>query len=318
MTADDTDWTHYPALAASRALSQRLLTGLRDDVERLGGPGAPLFVAAAGSLARLEAHAASDCDLLLAADGGIAAAIRSHIDGAIAAQGLRAPRADGIYSGTLQRDVLLAANRRGSLSEAPADFGRRMALLLDAAPISNDSVFRRWQRDVLDWYTDAPDGATWQLLVDDLGRYRHAYRSWQRFERQQPHWALRQLKLQGSRAMGYAGLLLLIMQAAAHGDDGQRWLAGRLVRTPLERVLDAMASVQVEPVVLLEAYESLHEMLCDPSARQRLCDDAAAPAAQALLAEAHRHGGTVRRELLRVFDALAAATGSAVAGYALF
>ncbi|MBT8446112.1 MAG: hypothetical protein KJO38_03120, partial [Gammaproteobacteria bacterium] len=153
MAGADIDWSRYPALAASRALSQRLIAALGDEFGRLAGPDAPVFIAAAGSLGRLEAHAASDCDLLVAGEGPLGTDIRAHIDATVAAEGLRAAKADGIYTETLRRTELLDPARRGSLAEPAGDFGRRMALLLDAAAISNDPVFRRWQRDVLEWYT---------------------------------------------------------------------------------------------------------------------------------------------------------------------
>ncbi|MBT8445804.1 MAG: hypothetical protein KJO38_01570, partial [Gammaproteobacteria bacterium] len=130
--------------------------------------------------------------------------------------------------------------------------------------------------------------------------------------------ALRQVKLRGSRTIGFAGLLLLVVQAAAREDDALDWIAEELGRTPLERVTDAMRRCDIDAGNLLEAYAAVHGTLCDPTARQVLAGDPGTSHAAGLLLAIRDHGQTIRGELLRVFNALTASAGSKAAMDVLF
>ena len=279
-----------PTLAAAWAASGQLLHAFCTRLEAL--PPRPIVtLAAAGSLGRREAHAASDFDLVAIGGAGPGtAADLAPVFELAAALGLAPPKASGIYRCALPLDELCPPDARGSLDEAPAVFGKRMSLLLDAQPLWAADAFRSLQRDVLAWYAagvvgQVPD-AQWDFLLHDLQRYAHAYAGWQafKFERDaHDGWLLRQAKLAGSRLLTFAGLLCLLGASSTLGRGKLEWVAEQLALTPLQRLQSVMGGVAPADFALLCAdYEALHARLCDPVHRAQLVASSPASLSEAL------------------------------------
>lgn len=269
-----------------------------------------LTLAAAGSLGRLEVHAASDFDLVaINAGGGAEDDALAPVFALGAELGLALPKSHGIYRETLPRGRLCPPDARGSLKESPAAFGKRMSLLLDARPLWGDDAFNALRVDVLDWYAAGRVGrladAQWDFLLHDLQRYAHAYAGWQafHFEREASDgWLLRQAKLAGSRLITFAGLLCLLGASSTMGREKLPWVSAQLALTPLQRLRVAMAEEPAEFSALCADYEALHARLSHPTARAALVADSPLSLEAALLPSAARRdieclGNSLRRRV---------------------
>ena len=303
---------HAPGLQAAREISGQLLDGLAAALGQAPGALTGIeTVIAAGSLGRLEAHAGSDFDGILVAGPGGPATVPDAVFAAIAACGLKPPKADGIYRATITADTLCQASARGSLDEPPAHFGKRMQLLLDARAVTGMAAFQQLQRQILDWYAgdtlrSYPD-AQWTLLLNDLSRYLHAYAGWQQFKRARSDddgWYLRQAKLRSSRMLTFAGLLFLLGASSAMGTDKLDWVARQLALSPLARVASVMREWDAAAFDrLLVDYEAVHTLLATPAVRASLIALSPGPGAAPVgefppvYARIHAHSGRMLREL---------------------
>ncbi len=266
----------WPSLQALRraslvqfaTLEQRLARAMSDL------PGL-VCVAAAGSLARLEAGPQADLDAIVVTDGVAEHGAAERVYAALDGLPLRAPKSWGIYHAPVELRELLAPGARGALDEAPAVFGKRFQFLLDTRPLYGHAAHASLRRRVLDWYTVGEDPAQGQLtaLVRDLQRYQHAYATWQahKFERdEEDGWYLRQAKLGSTRLVGFAGLLLLLGASSSRADKLD-WLAAHLDLTPFERVATVMRASDAAAFVALAAhYEAVHRHLLSAGVRDEL------------------------------------------------
>jgi hypothetical protein len=298
IAAPPLDLGSAPALRASReatlALNARLSAALA--AAEFG----PLHtLAAAGSLGRLEAGPDSDIDcLLVLGDHAVLAAVEQdalvgRLMAIFAAQGLKLPKAAGIFRTPITPAVLCAPAALGSLDEAPEVFGKRMQVLLDARPLYAPEAFRALRGAILDWYGTGfvarGERAQWTYLVNDLVRYLHSYAAWQQYKFDRgadDGWYLRQAKLRGSRMVTFAGLLCLLGAASVRRDDRRAWLEAALDLTPLERI--ALVMGPDDPAAfatLLAAYDRTHALLADPDVRKALV--AASPAGWQTLPARH-------------------------------
>lgn len=301
-----------PDLRVSHGVSQHMLARLAEALARVPAALTGIeSVIAAGSLGRLEAHAASDFDGILVASPDGPAQVPPALFDAVAACGLKPPKPDGIYRTTITRDTLCAPSARGSLDEPPAHFGKRMQILLDTRAVTGHAAFQQLQRQVLAWYAGEtlsryPD-AQWTLLINDLSRYLHAYAGWQqhKFSRSdEDGWYLRQAKLRSSRMLTFAGLLLLLGESSVRGRGKLDWVAERLDLSPLARVAAVMwpRDAPAFERVLVD-YEAVHRTLSSPANRAALV--AESPANEAIqggdwpeiYARIHHHSGRMLREL---------------------
>lgn len=274
-----------PALFAARAYSCSKLADLRrllsGSAEQLG----PVeTVALVGSLGRLEAHGGSDFDVIVVAsndqdlDGEPVRQAMDAVLARLADSGLRQPKAWGIYRQPTTERELCDPNALGSLVESANVFGKRIQLLLDAQPVYGDTAFRELQRSVLQWYAtgfvEHDPEAEWVYLLNDLMRYFRSYAAWQQYEfKHEPSssWYSRIAKLQHSRVLTYAGLLVLLGECSRERSDKIGWLARHLVMTPVERIAFAYLRAQTvgfDRVML--AYERFAAVWNDPAARQFL------------------------------------------------
>ncbi|HMM75240.1 MAG TPA: hypothetical protein PJ986_06010 [Gammaproteobacteria bacterium] len=304
------------AMAAARsraliaALEARLTAALADCP-------AVHCVAAAGSLARLEAGPGSDLDAIIVTDAPVAAprALAARVYEALADLPLRAPKPWGLYVEPIAVATLCDPRARGALDEAPANFGRRFQFLLDTRPLYGRAAHDELQRRVLQWYLGAREEAGFDLLLHDLQRYRHAYAAWQscKFDREADDgWYLRQAKLGSSRLLGFTGLLLLIGESSRQPARAD-WLAAHLRLTPLERVRAVIGAYDAVTLARVEFhYESVMALLFDPELRAALVqasppDAATLPDAwPAPYAEIAQHTAALERLLTRFVLARAA------------
>lgn len=272
-----------PALHASRVYSQALIAALEPLLARAARAAGLLdSIVAGGSVGRLEASPHSDFDGILifatrslADPAGTAACIEAIL-ALLAAQGLKPPKPWGIYRSPVTAAALCDPAALGSLAERPDIFGKRMQILLDARPLYGAAAFRQLRRQVLEWYATGARRTPrqWSHLIDDLMRYVHAYSAWQRFKFERTPddgWYLRQAKLQSTRLLTFAGLLLLLGASSAAGTNELEWLEAKLDLTPLERVALVMGDVAPQAfATVLECYEAIHARLLDEGVRAAL------------------------------------------------
>lgn len=271
-----------PTLRAAHARSRAALAGF--DIafaRRAAALRGVLTVAVGGSLGRLEATADSDIDCIVVLDTGVdavrAAALMAEVQAVFAEAPFRTAKIDGIYRSPVARDALLDGGARGSLSEDPAVFGKRIQLLLDARPVFDAPAFARLQGDIVDWYAAdfiaARPARGWTFLQNDLLRYLHSYAGWQQFKFARgvdDSWQLRQAKLRSTRLLTFAGLLFLLGESNARVDKCA-WLRQELDATPLARLQRVMEGHEPGAyAALLGDYEQAFALLTEPRVRARL------------------------------------------------
>lgn len=276
------DLSNHPSLATAYEYSNRLLARLGASLERhAGGLSAITTVALGGSLGRLEAHRHSDFDcLIFAADDAPPETIETEtmtVMRLLGESGLKAPKVSGIYGQAIQPQSLLDPAALGSLSESPQLFGHRMQLLLDAQPVFRPGQLRELQRAVLAWYgsgfhqRDPAEG--WAYLINDLGRYRHAYSAWQRYKLSRSNddsWQLRQAKLRSSRTITFASFNF-VLGITNHSPNKHAEALDYLRHTPLQRLALIMRRYDNDAFgELLNHYEALHRNLSDYRVRSLL------------------------------------------------
>lgn len=272
------DLTPWPGLAAARTHSLDLVATLETRLARvLHEQPAVLCVAAAGSLARLEAGPDADLDAIIVTTGPVhdARALADRVYATLDGLPLRAPKAWGIYRDPVDVDALCSPAARGALDEPPALFGKRFQFLLDTRPLYGHAAHTSLQRRILAWYAGDHRTADTQptLLLHDLQRYQHAYAAWQswKFDHDDTDgWTLRQAKLGSSRRLGFAALSLLL-GASSQRLDKLDWLAAQLPLTPLARVQAVMRAYDPDSFVrYANHYAAVHAMLAAPALRSRL------------------------------------------------
>jgi len=248
----DWDWSalelsEYPALSRAWGYSRNRLHAIRQLLD-IPLPPEILCVGVAGSLARMEATSASDCDLLVVLKPGIETDSElgrnafNRIWQALSSLDLGRPELDGIYSGPVSYDGLFDPATIGVVSEDPRAFGFRITLLLECQPVYGETAFRDVAAKIVDryarQYVELDDDKQWTYLLNDLVRYfKSLCQTYMFAELPDDHrWRLRNLKARHSRMLMYAGLLFLLGESSRVSSNKRNWLANRLTWTPLERL----------------------------------------------------------------------------------
>jgi hypothetical protein len=271
-----------PALTAAHVYSSRQIALLEQLFEaRAAQLDAVETVAVGGSLGRFEASADSDidCIIVLRDDASQASGDQQVllVHEIFAQTAFKAPKANGIYRDGIARRQLLDTRALGSLGEAPAVFGKRIQLLLDARPVFAQQRCQRLQRAVIDWYASdfiaLKPSRGWTYLSNDVMRYLHSYAAWQQFKFERSaddSWQLRQAKFRSSRLLTFAAMMFLLGES--DGNDNKReWLCERLPLTPLERLHAIMTRYDGAAYqALLIAYEACFAALADSAVRATL------------------------------------------------
>ena len=247
------DTVAAPQLAQSWSDSQAQLVRIR---EALQGVLPPFTACAAvsGSLARMEAHAGSDIDLLIVIDDRTtyvsdqqAKAVFSDAWDRLDALGATRPKPGGIFSLCARWKDLVDPSARGRIDESITVFGHRIQLLMDAQPVESDESFIALQRDILEWYSetrvaklfDEPGPFHW--LWQDAQRYWRSLRartSW--LYADDPVMSLTlNTKLRSSRMLLVFAFLQTIEAAQRESADIHRTIQSavdQLYLTPAERI----------------------------------------------------------------------------------
>jgi len=150
-----------------------------------------------------------------------------------------------------------------------------MQLFLDAQPVYRAHEFASLRVRILNWYGwPHENGGNWTHLLNDLSRYLHAYSVWQQFKFSRSDndgWYLRQAKLRSTRITTFAGLLFTLGESTVSDRGDANTLVRALNRTPLARLQVAFDRyTEVDFSNVIELYEALHQMLCEPSIRHEL------------------------------------------------
>lgn len=216
-------------------------------------------VAISGSLGRMEGREDSDWDLifLMREEAGIEEAGESRGETLkelgrslwerIDPDGLRRPEPGGIFATPIAASELADPRYRGSLSDSPARFGKRIQLLLDAQPIWGDPLVGRTASQrfygIADGWPEqrgqsSADGREGVHLFNDLVRYHRSLCTMTQWlpDPESDKCRRLKLKLRFTRFLNYLGLLLPLAQGIDLGNVAES-LAPFWHLTPMERVL---------------------------------------------------------------------------------
>jgi hypothetical protein len=256
----------------------------------------------------------SDVDLIVVlhddCDDRRAAEIHNAVWSNLSAVGLPRPKPGGIFATPISQAQLCRASDIGKVDEDMAVFGKRIQVLLDAQPLHDESAFCSLQASILRRYgqDDAlrhGDGC-WTYLQRDLIRYFQSmaiHCQW-RDRDDAGAWRLRNLKLQHSRRLMTAGLLLMLGECTARGSDSLDWLLSQFPLTPLERIASIYSANSDESfTMVVQCYERFLAALQDEGFRRRLASPSQSPAALPDECEdyrrLHRNGRQLASELQR-------------------
>ena len=202
----------------------------------------------AGSLARMEATAESDCDLVVVLHEGVAADSPAALKAfagvweSLADLKLEAPESAGIYAAPVSRSQLLDPLTLGKVSEDQRVFGSRILFLQELQPVWGEDAFRQLSREIVGryaaHYVTLDQSKQWSYLLNDLVRYFKSLCQTYMFGEISNHhrWRLRNLKARHSRLLIYVGLLFLLGESSRTAEGKEDWLAERLTWTPTERL----------------------------------------------------------------------------------
>jgi len=280
----------YPALAAAWRTSRETFTGLRKALHDADLASEVRCLAVSGSLGRMEQMPHSDVDLIVVlhnnCDDQRATEVYDAVWSNLSAVGLPRPKPTGIFATPTSQAQLCRASDIGKVDEDMAVFGKRIQLLLDAQPLVNGAAFHSLQDAILTRYgqDDAlrhGDGC-WTYLQRDLIRYFQSmaiHCQW-RDRNQAGAWRLRNLKLQHSRRLMTAGLLLTLGECTTRGSESLDWLLSQLRLTPLERIASVFSTRNDEDFATIAAcYDQFLAALQDDGFRRRLASPPNDPAA---------------------------------------
>ncbi len=238
----------FPALQTAWEYSQ---SRLREIVRTLAAARLSpdiLTIGIAGSLARMEATAESDCDLVVVLRDGVAAdsptSLRAFADvwKSLSELKLEAPETGGIYAAPVSRSQLLDPLTLGKVSEDQRVFGSRMLFLQELQPVWGEAAFHELTRDIVEryaaHYVAVDQSKQWSYLLNDLVRYFKSLCQTYLFGEISSHhrWRLRNLKARHSRLLIYVGLLFLLGESSRVTERKDDWLTQRLTWTPAERL----------------------------------------------------------------------------------
>ena len=232
-----------------------------------------------GSLGRLEVNDSSDVDGIVVLKKPLAKGQRENlmadIEACYAAAGLRVAKATGIYRQPITVAEILDEAQRGSLTETPSAYGKRIQILLDARPLFGRDAFINLQEKLCAWFSPdlgvSKDGS--QFLLTEIKRYFNAYSAWQKFKFDKSSddgWLLRQAKLKITRTTTIAALVL-VLGACSDVSQNMR-VQDYLPATPLQRILLVFSKYQDQESFenFLLAYESAVKQLSDSRMRALL------------------------------------------------
>lgn len=275
----------FAALQAAWSFSRQRLLEISQALAAVRLPTEIVTVGIAGSLARMEATAASDCDLVVVlqpdvdADSTAGQRVFAAVWKALEPLQLEAPETTGIYAGPVSLSQLLDSATIGKVAEDQRVYGSRILFLQELQPVWGEAAFRDLTRQIVERYAMsyvALDPAKqWSYLLNDLVRYFKSLCQTYMFAElpDDQRWRLRNLKARHSRLLIYAGLLFLLGESSRPIPDKQAWLAERLTWTPLERLAACYADHGDDQFrVLAESLNRFVAAMNTPGFRQSLAE----------------------------------------------
>lgn len=238
----------HPALQAAWDFSQGRLRQITDALAATDLSPEIVTVGIAGSLARMEATAESDCDLVVVLREGVSpesaagSSAFAAVWKALAALELEAPEKTGIYAAPVSISQLLDPQTLGKVAEDQRVFGSRILFLQELQPVWGEAAFRELTRSIVERYASqyvaVDQSKQWSYLLNDLVRYFKSLCQTYMFGElaNDSRWRLRNLKARHSRLLIYVGLLFLLGESSRTKERKQDWLADRLTWTPAERL----------------------------------------------------------------------------------
>ena len=306
-----------PALQAAWTFSQTRLRAISQALAATPLPPEIVTVGIAGSLARMEATAESDCDLVVVLkrdvdpDSETGRRAFAAVWKGLESLRLEAPETTGIYAGPVSLSQLLDPATIGRVSEDQRVFGSRILFLLELQPVWGEAAFRDLGRQIVERYAECyvalDPTKQWSYLLNDLVRYFKSLCQTYMFAElaDDQRWRLRNLKARHSRLLIYAGLLFILGESSRSTTEKQAWLAERLTWTPLERLAACHAQYGDDQFrVLAECMNRFVSAMNTPGFQQSLAGtvDSTSPLARESnpqFKELKRNGDTFLAELLR-------------------
>ena len=240
--------SRYVSLNDNWQKSTDALVRIRNTLASAGLPNTIKTIAAAGSLARMEASEESDADLIIVVDDRIEpdsaedALAYASVWKALDFLGIKKPNKGGVFSITNRTKDICGSNI-GHMQEELRVFGKRLLLLLESQPVYEDNNYSNLIDLILDryamHYVKTDPQKEWVFLINDLLRYFRALcvnYQWS-FLKDPVKWPIRNVKLRHSRLIMYAGLLFLLGESSKEREDKLQWMRDRLFLTPLERIV---------------------------------------------------------------------------------
>lgn len=276
------DCVNISALHGAWQFSAARIANLKRHLADYSLPKEIACVAVSGSLARMEAHAGSDIDLMVVVDDRkttvsnqralqIFADVWDSLAGDESIQPLKAPKPGGVFSQCALWSTLVNPAAKGIVNEDMTSYGQRMQLLLDAQPIFQHSCFETLQADLLSWYAENRiqqlfhEAGPFHWLWQEVHRYWRSIRAracWLHAEEACKSLEVN-VKLRSSRLLLITGFLLAIdaaHMAADSLDDAVLQLLNSLRQTPMERTVLALNSDE-RAERLLVAYQTAWDFI---------------------------------------------------------
>ena len=209
--------SRYPAIAAAEAFSLETIRKTREAIEADHPPPTVQILAAAGSMARLEASEQSDLDLIMITGDGATVdepALSAWRDGLCDRLGIEKPNPKGVFiRSTPYRQVISIA---GYAEEHYSDVAKRVLTVLESEWLYGEEDYQRLLDEVLDCYgkdVKAGPHKVFLFLLNDVIRffralcvnYQHT-----KSETDDGKWPIRNLKLRHSRVLMYFSMVAAI------------------------------------------------------------------------------------------------------------
>ena len=320
----------WPAISRARERTRDVIGKLRLAADSSAETSVVVF----GSLARGELTSSSDADWILLIDGPSSPdhfRQTARIEASLERGGLEHPGSTGTFGSLSSSHELI--HHIGGVQDTNPNLTRRILLLVESVPLSNDQIHRRVIKGILDRYIVHEQAvprrkphreAIPRFLLNDVVRYWRTMTvdyAAKRWEQPGGKWALRNTKLRMSRKLLFvAGFLLCLKFELDPPEDREDLLAdlenfaerfaSYLLDQTVMSPLDLLAAVlllksKVETASqIFGAYDRFIETLEDEEKRshlERLRFEQAAE--DELFREMQRLGGEFQRGLTRLFYA---------------
>jgi predicted nucleotidyltransferase len=242
----DEYWDKYDRVRENWRFSHGRLTELNSILNERFKRDPGFSVLVAGSYGRMDAHEKSDLDFMIVHDGsldGVSDKIELIRESA-STLGIDLPNSEGAFSKPIRLDKMIEAI--GSKEDDLNATAQRQLILMEGRPVYNeayyefiiDTILTRYLRFVV----EEPGKEALVLLNDVIKYFRNICVNVEfNFWNDESKWGIRSIKLGHSRALIYAGLLLLILNSSKYGYEKIRYLHDHIYFSPIEKVYLAYA-----------------------------------------------------------------------------